>query len=60
MCYILVMLRRNAMYFKSKNFFLIQPDTRDLNLRSAGETLVHFVVAFSRILGIDIYHKITI
>ena len=41
--------------FKAKNFILIQPDTRDLHLRSADETLVHVVVALLRILGIDIY-----
>ena len=41
--------------FKAKNLILIQPDTRDLHLRSADETLVHVVVALLRILGIDIY-----
>jgi hypothetical protein len=41
--------------FKAKNFILIQPDTRDLHLRSVDETLVHVVVALLRILGIDIY-----
>jgi hypothetical protein len=45
--------------FKAKNFILIQPDTRNLHLRSADETLVHFVVVLLHILGIDIDHKIT-